>query len=192
MDRKSSLGMVLRCLAVVLVVGVTQLLLLQGRAHAFPVFCMDIVKAPAQVLTGCRTEAEPSPGKGAPPRPVGGSDRNAGSVEALLIPKPTNKHLFQVGRRGLANTIQNHGETATSSGGATKSGRISADGEANTAAGTLMDTVTYDDRWYYMTIDKDGTYLFVGDVFDAEDPITDTGGDSYLPDGVGIGKKWTF
>ncbi|GEM_PF-3220161 len=192
MDRKAPLGRFRRCLARVMGFGIALLLLLPGSSNAFPVFCMDIIKAPDRVITGCRTEAEDSPARvDAPDSVPREADEDLSPVDALLTPKPVNKQLFQVGRHGLASDAQNQGDKATPDGGGVKSDRISAEDKA-IAAGKLMDTVTYDERWYYMSIDKDGTYLFVGDVFDAEDPITDSGGDDYLPDGVGIGKKWTF
>jgi len=192
MDLKLPLGRLKGCLARVVFFGVAPLLFLPGSTNAFPVFCMDIIKAPDRVITGCRTETDDSSARGEAPGPVlREANEDPSPVDEILTPKSVNKYLFHIGRHGLAKDDQSQGDQATPDGRGAKSDRLSIDGKA-TDAGKLMDTVTYDDRWYYMALDKDGTYLFVGDVFDAEDPITGTGGDDYLPDGVGIGKKWSF
>jgi hypothetical protein len=43
-----------------------------------------------------------------------------------------------------------------------------------------------------MRIDQDGTYLFFGDVPGMDDMMTNGDEDDFMPDGVGIGKRWRF
>ena len=58
--------------------------------------------------------------------------------------------------------------------------------------------ITKDENWYYMNVDRDGTYLFFGDPeqLDQSDRwdrwATSETPDEGLPKGIGIGKRWHF
>ena len=46
--------------------------------------------------------------------------------------------------------------------------------------------------WIELEIDKDGTYLFFGDVDDAEPALLGPPEEHILPGGIGLSKKWHF
>jgi len=174
--------------------GVLAFLLLSlaaPEANAFPVFCSDITILPDRILTGCPVESNPPVGVDVPGTEMAEEDDRNPSVDAILAPKFQNRQLFQVGRNALASpSPDDSDQAARAKGSEDQSG--SGDKSPAGSNDTVFGEVTSDERWYYMAIDQDGTYLFLGDAIDMDDPANTMDEDSFLPDGIGIGKKWWF
>jgi hypothetical protein len=165
-------------------------------AKAVPLFCSDVVHYAERLLTGCGPDSNPSlTGMGAY-LPREASTGASHEIDALLSRARPNP-LVQVGPNVLADEPL----------AAKATDEIRHDREALKGISGLADenaeksfqsTITKDENWYYMNVDRDGTYLFFGDPerFDQLDqlgewPASETPDDG-LPKGVGIGKRWRF
>lgn len=161
------------------------------EANAFPVFCSDIASAPDRVLTGCQFNTahlmpqDASYHKGTV---VGGA---SDSIDEMVSMTPKNLQLFHVGRDALSDH-QDQQKESGSSPGATGKQMASAVGVDINPADAASEVLRRDEDWYYMNIDQDGTYLFFGDMPEAGDANTNLYEDDFLPDGIGIGKRWQF
>lgn len=161
-------------------------------AQAFPDNCRDIAAAPPDcVLTECQSNTAPSASKDVFPPEITAVGDEASPIDAMLSMTPKNPRLFQVGRAVISED-QDEKKENTSPPGATEKPTAS-DGEAavkpsDTDSGALL----RDDNWLYMNIDKEGTYLFFGDMRDADEPLTNLDEEGLLPEGLGIGKRWWF
>ena len=102
--------------------------------------------------------------------PIGDVDLD---LEALLGDTPKNERLFHVGRLPRL-----------------------AGAKDQTPAAAAAEDLIQDERaasdWIELEIDKDGTYLFFGDVDDAEPALLGPPEEHILPGGIGLSKKWHF
>jgi hypothetical protein len=161
-------------------------------ANAFPDYCSDIASAPPdRVLTGCRFNTVLSASQDASPLAITVVGDVSSPIDAMLSMTPKNPRLFQVGREAIPDD-QDEKKGSTSSPGVTKKPTAS-DGEAAIKpSDTASEPLLQDDHWLYMNIDNEGTYLFFGDMRDADEPLTNLDEEGLLPDGIGIGKRWWF
>jgi hypothetical protein len=191
--RKFSLRALSQHLTRVLAFSAWVLLVPAGyEAGAFPVFCNDMTWISNRVLTGCQPQENdlfPSEEHAVPA--TGDKGKSSDGIDAILTPRPLNRQIFQVGRHGLPKASS---EAAEETAGHTETGESkgAAGGSGGTTVSSAVGGLTYDERWYYMALDKDGTYLFIGDAVDGPDPANVADENQLLPDGIGIGKKWRF
>lgn len=160
-------------------------------ANAFPVFCSDIEPYKESILTGCNLSAGLLSLPYGSPRVIALVDGASETIDALLAITPKNRSLFQVGRVALADGRvgkKDNGPPAAA-GEKQKESEVAADRHSSDAASGFLDQ---DEGWYYMNIDRDGTYLFFGDLPNTDDMMTNGNEDDFMPDGVGIGKRWRF
>ena len=160
-------------------------------ANAFPDFCSDIDSVPDRVLTGCQFNAVPSaPQDGSPLAVIVVGDVSS-PIDAMLSMTPKNRQLFQIGREAISADQDEKKENAYSPG-VTQKPTVSDGKVAIKPSDTASEILLRDEHWYYMNIDKEGTYLFFGDVRDTDEPMTNVEDEDFLPDGIGIGKRWQF
>lgn len=176
---------------VVLLLMVGFFMATRWNANAFPVFCSDIKSYKESMLTGCDLN------DGLLNLPYGSrrvitlADGASEAIEALLVTAPKNRVLFHVGRVALSagnGGKRDNGQPANVDE-KQKESKVAVDLHLSDAAPGFIDQ---DEGWYYMTIDQDGTYLFFGDLPDTDDMMTNGDEDDFMPDGVGIGKRWRF
>jgi hypothetical protein len=151
-------------------------------ANAFPDFCSDITSAPDRVLTGCQFNATPLALQDVPLLEVTAVGDASPPIDAMLSMAPKNRELFRIGRETISDDQDEKKENAYSPGVT----------EKQTVSDTASEILLRDEHWFYMNIDKEGTYLFFGDVGDMDEPMTNMDKDDLLPDGIGIGKRWQF
>ena len=160
-------------------------------ANAFPDFCSDITSAPDRVLTGCQFNATPLALQDVPLLEVTVVGDASPPIDAMLSMAPKNRELFRIGRETISDDQDEKKENAYSPGVTEK--QTASDGEvAIRPSDTASEILLRDEHWFYMNIDKEGTYLFFGDVGDMDEPMTNMDEDDLLPDGIGIGKRWQF
>jgi hypothetical protein len=165
-------------------------------AKAVPLFCSDVVHYAERLLTGCGPDSDPSiTGMGAY-LPREASTGASHEIDALLSRTRPNP-LVQVGPNGLTDEplAGKATDDERHDGEALKG--IPAQADEN-AEKSFQSTISKDENWYYMNVDRDGTYLFFGDPerlaqLDqlGEWPTAETPDDG-LPKGIGIGKRWRF
>ena len=161
------------------------------NANAFPVFCSDIKLYKESMLTGCDLNAELLNLPYGSRRLIALADGASEAIEALLATAPKNRALFHVGRVALSpdnGGKRDNGQPANVDE-KQKESKVAVDLHSSGAASGFLDQ---DEGWYYMNIDQDGTYLFFGDLPDTDDMMTSGDEDNFMPDGVGIGKRWRF
>jgi len=161
------------------------------NANAFPVFCSDIKLYKESMLTGCDLNAELLNLPYGSRRLIALADGASEAIEALLATAPKNRALFHVGRVALSpdnGGKRDNGQPANVDE-KQKESKVAVDLHSSDAASGFLDQ---DEGWYYMNIDQDGTYLFFGDLPDTDDMMTSEDEDNFMPDGVGIGKRWRF
>lgn len=161
------------------------------NANAFPVFCSDINLYQEGMLTGCDLNADPLSLTYGSPRVIALGDGAPEAIEVLFVITPKNRSLFQVGRVALSDGKdgkRDNGQPADL-GEKQKESKLAGDLHSSDAASEFLDQ---DEGWYYMNIDQDGTYLFFGDLPDTDDMMTNGDESDFMPDGVGIGKRWRF
>jgi hypothetical protein len=162
-------------------------------AKAVPLVCSDVVRYADRLLTGCTLDADPPLTEIGPRLSQEALNRAFQEVDVILSQTRPNT-LVQVGPDGLTDE--------PSEGKATDG--IRHDGRAlnrppiqhdKNQEDSYQSTITKDEDWYYMNVDQDGTYLFLGD----PDPLdrldewaTFQAPDDGLPKGIGIGKRWRF
>ena len=162
-------------------------------AHAAPIFCSDLTFTPDHVLTGCQTDTRPIWLPATSPNEDVERYGDLDAIDAILSSKPQKPQLFQIGRHALAEDREDNIEN-TPPGGTTQVGQAAADGEQVSLFNLNTESLSQDERWYYMNIDQDGTYLFFGDgeMPEADEPGANPADDELVPEGIGIGKKWYF
>jgi len=161
------------------------------NANAFPVFCSDIKLYKESMLTGCDLNAELLNLPYGSRRLIALADGASEAIEALLATAPKKRALFHVGRVALSpdnGGKRDNGQPANVDE-KQKESKVAVDLHSSDAASGFLDQ---DEGWYYMNIDQDGTYLFFGDLPDTDDMMTSGDEDNFMPDGVGIGKRWRF
>ena len=161
------------------------------NANAFPVFCSDIKPYKESMLTGCDLNAGPLNLPYGSRRVIALADGASEAIEALVATAPKNRALFRVGRVALSagkGGKRDDGQPADV-GDKQKAPEIAVDIHSSDAASGFLDQ---DEGWYYIRIDQDGTYLFFGGVPGMDDMMTKADEDDFMPDGVGIGKRWRF
>lgn len=161
------------------------------NANAFPVFCSDINLYQEGMLTGCDLNADPLSLTYGSPRVIALGDGAPEAIEVLFVITPKNRSLFQVGRVALSDGKdgkRDNGQPADL-GEKQKESKLAGDLHSSDAASEFLDQ---DEGWYYMNIDQGGTYLFFGDLPDTDDMMTNGDEGEFMPDGVGIGKRWRF
>jgi len=168
-------------------------LLLAARwdANAFPVFCSDIKPYKESMLTGCDLNAGLLNLPYGSRRMIALADGTSEAIEALLATARENRALFHVGRLALSpdnGGNRDNGQSANVDE-KQKESKVAVDLHSSDAASGFLDQ---DEGWYYMNIDQEGTYLFFGDLPDTDDMMTNGDEDDFMPDGVGIGKRWRF
>ena len=163
-------------------------------AKAVPLVCSDVVRYADRLLTGCVLDKDSPLTELGPILPREAQRRASHEVDVILPPQTRPNTLVQVGPKGLTD--------APSDGKATDAGwrdkralkGISSPTDKN-PQDSHQKTITKDEDWYYMNVDRDGTYLFLGDPdqLDRLDKWTtlETPDDG-LPKGIGIGKRWRF
>lgn len=164
-------------------------------AHSAPLFCSDLTSTstPDHVLTGCQTDTRPMWLSATSPDDDAERYRDLDAIDAILFSKPQKPQLFQIGRHALAEDREDNIENAPP-GGTTQVGHATVDGEQVSLFNLNTESLSQDERWYYMNIDQDGTYLFFGDgeMPEADEPGGNPADEELVPDGIGIGKKWYF
>jgi hypothetical protein len=160
-------------------------------ANAFPVFCSDITSAPYRELTGCQFDAFPSNMQSAFIRPIAEAGRTSDEIDEMLSRTPKNPQLFHIGPGVIDDNQNGKAEESSPAGEAEKQLAVGLD-VAPEASESTSKSLHRDDNWYYMNIDQDGTHLFFGDVPEVGEPTSGGNDDDFLPDGIGIGKKWHF
>jgi hypothetical protein len=163
----------------------------RGGANAFPIFCSDIKPYNESMLTGCDLKAGPLNMPYGSPRVIAPVEGASEAIEALVATATKNRALFHVGRVALSagkGGKRDNGKPADV-GDKQKAPEVAVDLHSSDAASGFLDQ---DEGWYYMRIDQDGTYLFFGDVPGMDDMMTNGDEDDFMPDGVGIGKRWRF
>jgi len=160
-------------------------------ANAFPIFCSDIAFAPDRVLTGCQFDGVSSNPPSASSRPVMVGEGASYPIDEMLSRTPKNRQLFHFGPDVIVNDQDGKEENDLSAGVTEKQMAVAVDADLN-ASGAAFESLHRDQNWYYMNIDQDGTHLFFGDIPEVGEPTTNMDDDDYLPDGIGIGKKWHF
>ncbi len=161
------------------------------NANAFPVFCSDIKSYKESMLTGCDLNAGLLNLPYGSHRVITLADGASEAIEALVATAPKNRALFHVGRVALSGgkgEKRDSGQPADV-GDKQKAPEVAVDLYSSDAASGFLDQ---DEGWYYMNIDEDGTYLFFGGVPGMDDMMTNGDEDDFMPDGVGIGKRWRF
>jgi len=160
-------------------------------ANAFPVVCSDMTSAPDRVLTGCQFNVLPSTLQETPPLAVTVAGGESYPIAAMLTMTPKNRQLFHVGRGALADD-QDEKKRNGASAGATEKQMTTAGAADRNPSDASSEVLLRDEHWYYMNIDQEGTYLFFGDMLESDESTTGMDADNFLPDGIGIGKKWRF
>lgn len=160
-------------------------------AKAFPVYCSDSASAPDRVVTGGQFNVASSTLQDAPPRATSVMDGTPYSIDEMLSMTPKNRQLFHVGREALTEDRDEKKEDDSSAGAAEKQTASAAEANTN-PSDAISEFLLRDEHWYYMNIDQDGTYLFFGDMREGDESTTGMDEDDFLPDGIGIGKKWRF
>lgn len=160
-------------------------------ANAFPVFCSDIASAPDRVLTGCQFNAAPSTPQDASSNKIAVVGGVSDSIDDMVSMTPKNRQLFHVGRDALSDDLDQQ-KKGGSSPGATEKQTASAAVVDTNPSDAASEFLRRDEDWYYMNIDQDGTYLFFGDMLEEDESTTGMDEDEFLPDGIGIGKRWRF
>ena len=161
-------------------------------AKAVPLVCSDVVRYADRLLTGCALDADPPLTEISPIIPREAQSRVSREVDAIL-PQTRPNTLVQVGPKGLTDAP---GGKATDAGRRDKRTRKGISSPTDkTPEDSHQSTIIRDEDWYYMNVDRDGTYLFLGDPdqLDRLDKWTtmETPDDG-LPKGIGIGKRWRF
>jgi hypothetical protein len=167
-----------------------------GHAEAAPLVCPDFYAPPEGYLTGCRFEGDAA--SPIPPSILQGQPWTAASpdVDAMLSEASRAHWLVQVGSSGLAPEKQ-EADQGESDAPATESDQKLAAQAKGTPYKDFFSTIKKDERWYYMNIDQDGTYILLGDPAERDEWLTteddnDLLTDELLPKGFGIGKRWQF
>ena len=158
-------------------------------ANAFPVFCSDIKSYQKNMLTGCDLNADPLNLQREPPTDISLVEGTSEAMDAVLAMTPINRPLFQVGRIALLNDRAGKKDKESSTGEKQVESEFELDFKSSDAESGLLDR---DDRWYYMNIDQDGTYLFFGDAPVTDERMINGDENGFLPEGIGIGKRWLF
>ena len=163
-------------------------------AKAVPLVCSDVVRYADRLLTGCAPDADSPLTAIGPSLPREASSEVSQEVDALLSQTRPNTPLVQVGPKGL--TDEPPDGKATDERWHNKRALRGISAPADKAPeDSYQSTITRDEGWYYMNVDRDGTYLFLGDPeqMDRLDNWTtlETPDDG-LPTGIGIGKRWRF
>ena len=178
-------------LKIVLFLIVSLLAMAPLNANAFPVFCSDMASATDRELTDCQSNVAPSTRQDASPHAITEMDGTPSSIDEMLSMTPKNRQLFHVGREALAEDRDEKKEGDSSAGATEKQTAAAAEVNINSSAAT-SEFLFSDKHWYYMNIDQDGTYLFFGDMLEADELTTGMDEDDFIPHGIGIGKKWRF
>lgn len=161
-------------------------------AKAVPLVCSDVVRYADRLLTGCALDADFPLSEIGHRLPREASPEASREVDALLSqtrPSP----LVQVGPKGLSDAPDEKAADARQRGKRALKGISSPAGK--NSENSHQNTITRDEDWYYMNVDRDGTYLFLGDPdqLDRLDKWTTLEiPDDGLPKGIGIGKRWRF
>ncbi len=162
-------------------------------AKAVPLVCSDVVRYADRILTGCALDADFPLTETGHHFPREASREASREVDALLAQTRPNP-LVQVGPKGLTDASSDkkvadahQRDKRALKGISPPTGKNPEDSHQN--------TIIRDEDWYYMNVDRDGTYLFLGDPdqLDRLDKwtILETPDDG-LPKGIGIGKRWRF
>lgn len=175
----------------VLFLVVALVVLMPLDTNAFPVFCSDMASAPDRVLTGCQFNVVPPTLQDAPPHAVTVAGGASYPIEAMLSMTPKNRQLFQVGRGAIADDQDEEKKNGSSAGATEKQTAMTVAADRNPSDAT-SEVLLRDEHWYYMNIDQEGTYLFFGDMLKEDESTTGMDEDDFIPDGIGIGKKWRF
>lgn len=184
-------GFVYRLKNVLLLIVLLPVAMVPFDANAFPVFCSDITAAPYRELTGCQFDVFPSLAHGASSHSIIVAGKESFSIDVMLSRTPKNPQLFHIGPGVIDDDQNGKAEESSSAGEAEKHLAVGLDADPD-ATDATSESLHRDDNWYYMNIDQDGTHLFFGDMPEVGQPSTSREEDDFLPDGIGIGKKWHF
>jgi hypothetical protein len=129
-----------------------------------PGWSLDVTPSNAPSNPGRRTV------QGSPDTANGGLPLD---LDGLLDDAPKNDRLFHVGRLPRPAVAKDLPPGAAAVEGLNQDERLSSD-------------------WIELEIDKDGTYLFFGDVDDAGPTLLGPPEEHMMPGGIGLSKKWRF
>ena len=111
-------------------------------------------------------------------------------VEAIVNPQPIDDRLFLIGPRPAPKEAGKSGEPDDELRATDGEGQ--SDRGASAAAGAQSGETVLEDNWVQMDLDKDGTYLFLGEGAEEDEALNDRDMLDLDDIGVGIGKKWHF
>ncbi len=111
-------------------------------------------------------------------------------VEAIVNRQPIDDRLFLIGPRPAPKEAGKSGDPAEELRSTDGEGQL--DPDANAVAGAESGETVLEDNWVQMDLDKDGTYLFLGEGAEEDETLNDSDMLDLDDIGVGIGKKWHF
>ena len=111
-------------------------------------------------------------------------------VEAIVNRQPIDDRLFLIGPRPAPKEAGKPGDPAEEL--RSTDGEGQPDLDAATAAGAESGETVLENNWVQMDLDKDGTYLFLGEGAEEDETLNDSDMLDLDDIGVGIGKKWHF
>lgn len=160
-----------------------------AESSSVPIFCIDITEKPTLALTGCGDGIIRSHLPPAPAAPAAWPDMVI-SGEPQTHERFGDPPLVQVGPKALIRVADAAGPQGSAAG--RKGSSPSGNAPPSRSPASPFGLLTPGDRWTYLHLDQDGTYLFLGESPPTVEQIPFADENDPLPDGIGIGKKWRF